>query len=65
MYELMWRVLTWPVASFSGSGLSRAVMLGIGDTARIDRIMGAIVCGFLAGGVWLMLSSTLRYLAEK
>jgi hypothetical protein len=65
MYEFVWKVLTWPVAALASAIVITEATSWIGDDGLTDRIMGAIVCGFLAGAVWLMLSSTLRYLAEK
>jgi hypothetical protein len=64
MYEYLWKLLVWPVALLSGGMVVFDATLWIGEIGRADRLVGAGVCGVLAGGMWLLVSSTLRAIAE-
>ena len=64
MYEFIWKLLVWPIAVLSGGMAGLDATFWIGDDGIIDRIMGGIVCGFFVAALWLMISSTMRHLAE-
>ena len=64
MYEYLWKLLVWPVALLSGGMVVFDATLWIGEIGRADRLVAAGVCGVLTAGMWLLVSSTLRAIAE-
>jgi hypothetical protein len=65
MYKYVWKLLGWPVAVVSGGMAGFDATLWIGDVGEADRLVGALVCGFLAAAMWLLISTTLRAIAEQ
>ena len=64
MYEYVWKMLVWPSTTLVSSLTGFDAYHWLSDDPP-DRLLTGIVCGFVAGVVWLMLISTMRIMAER
>jgi hypothetical protein len=64
MYEYFWKFLAWPFSTIIGGLTAFDAFRWLNDDPP-DRIMTGIVCGFVAGVIWLMLILTVRRVAER